>query len=62
LDERQGQQPATAPSGRQQPARPSSMAQRSADRYQHVIPELKRIGIIAGIMILVLVILSFALV
>ncbi|TET42242.1 MAG: hypothetical protein E3J60_02915 [Dehalococcoidia bacterium] len=30
-------------------------------RYQHVIPEVKRIGIIAGAIILVLIILSFVL-
>ncbi len=58
--ERQGQQPAGAPSGRQQPARASYMAQNSAARYQHVIPELKRIGLIGGVMILALIILSFA--
>lgn len=39
----------------------SEKAQLSAGRYQYVIPELKRIGIIAGSIILVLVILSFIL-
>jgi type II secretory pathway component PulL len=32
-----------------------------ASRYQYVIPEIKRIGIIAGAIILVLIILSFVL-
>jgi len=45
----------------QKPARPSPTAQDFTGRYQHVIPELKRIGIIAGAMILALIILSFVL-
>jgi len=36
-----------------------SKVQDSDDRYQYVMPEVKRIGIIAGAIILVLVILSF---
>lgn len=32
-----------------------------ASRYQYVIPEVKRIGIIAGAIVLVLIILSFVL-
>lgn len=34
-------------------------AQELASRYKYIVPELKRIGIIAGTIILVLVILSF---
>jgi hypothetical protein len=54
--------PAEAPSAslatlRAQP----SIVQDSASRYQYVIPEIKRIGIIAGAIILVLIILSFRL-
>jgi hypothetical protein len=36
-------------------------AQDMASRYQYIVPELKRIAIIAGSIILVLVILSFIL-
>ena len=61
IQERREQLAAT-PSGRQQPARVSATARDTAGRYQHVIPELKRIGIIAGATILVLIILSFVLV
>jgi hypothetical protein len=32
-----------------------------SSRYQYVLPELKSIGIIAGILFLILIILSFAL-
>jgi hypothetical protein len=39
----------------------TSKDQDSTSRYQHVVPEMKRIGIIAGAMILVLIILSFIL-
>lgn len=50
----------------QSPAKPSSSVhvervQDSAGRHQYVIPELKRIGIIAGSIIVVLIILSFIL-
>ena len=38
-----------------------SKDQDSTSRYQHVIPEMKRIGIIAGAMIVVLIVLSFIL-
>lgn len=41
--------------------RVSAKAQDSSSRYQYVIPEVKRIGIIAGSIILVLIILSFVL-
>lgn len=48
------------------PARVSSKvqapkAQDLTSRYQYVMPEVKRIGIIAGAIILVLIILSFVL-
>jgi len=48
------------------PTRVSTKAQGSkvqdlASRYQHVLPEVKRIGIIAGSMVVVLIILSFVL-
>jgi hypothetical protein len=49
--------PAEVPS----PPRASTKAQDLASRYQYVIPEVKRIGIIAGAIILVLIILSFVL-
>ncbi len=31
------------------------------DRYQHVMPELRRIGILGGLMILTLIVVSFIL-
>ena len=43
------------------PIKISHEAQDSINRYQHVIPEVKRIGILAGSMILILIILSFVL-
>jgi hypothetical protein len=43
------------------PTRVPTKAQDLAGRYQYVIPEIKRIGIIAGAIILVLIILSFVL-
>jgi len=39
----------------------SQGVQDSITRYQHVIPELKYIGILAGSMILILIVLSFVL-
>lgn len=59
---RYGHNAAVQPSAPQKHSRVSSVARESADRYQHVIPELKRIGIIAGAVILALIILSLALV
>ena len=47
--------------GRQQAVRVAPGAQDRAARYEHVLPELKRIGIIAGAVIIVLVILGVAL-
>ena len=43
----------------QSPARVSQKAPDLTSRYQYVMPEIKRIGIIAGAIILVLIILSF---
>ena len=55
------QQPMPLPTELQSPARVSPKAQDSPSRYEYVIPEVKRIGIIAGAIILVLIILSFVL-
>jgi hypothetical protein len=41
--------------------RVSPKVQDLASRYQYVMPEVKRIGIIAGSIILILIILSFVL-
>jgi len=61
VQERPPQPPGGAHATVQRPARLSATAQDLTGRYQHVIPDLKRIGIIAGAMILVLIILSFVL-
>ncbi len=45
----------------QSPVRVSREAQDSVSRYQYVMPEVKRIGILAGSMILILIVLSFVL-
>jgi len=58
---RQLQAPTPVASATQSPARTAPEVQNFADRYQYVIPDIKRIGIIAGCMILVLIILSFIL-
>jgi hypothetical protein len=60
------QQPMSMPTKLQSPARVSPKAQASrvqdlASRYQYVLPDVKRIGIIAGSLIVFLIILSFAL-
>jgi hypothetical protein len=60
------QQPMPMPTKLQSPARVSSKAQAPkaqdlTSRYQYVLPEIKRISIIAGAIILVLIILSFVL-
>ncbi|MBE9470294.1 MAG: hypothetical protein IMY78_03480 [Chloroflexi bacterium] len=39
----------------------SSAARSSIERYWYVLPELRRIGIIAGSIILILIVLSFVL-
>jgi hypothetical protein len=57
-----GPLPAEVPSPTQaSPRAQPSEVQDSASRYQYVIPEIKRIGIIGGAIILVLIILSFVL-
>ena len=45
----------------QSPARIAHEVQDFTGRYQYITPELKRIGILAGSMILILIILSFVL-
>jgi len=60
------QQPEQMPAGVSWSAQASPKVQPSkvqdlSSRHQHVMPEVKRIGIIAGAIILVLVILSFVL-
>jgi len=60
------QQPEPLPAGVPSPAQASPKVQPSkvqdlSNRYQYVLPEIKRIGIIAGAIILVIIILSFVL-
>jgi hypothetical protein len=45
----------------QAPVKASRETQDFTSRYQYITPELKRIGILAGSMILILIILSFVL-
>jgi hypothetical protein len=59
--EGRSQQLRPLPAEVQSPTRVSPKAQDLTSRYQYVLPELKRIGIIAGAIILVLIILSFVL-
>jgi hypothetical protein len=64
--EGRSQQLESLPAEVQSPARisPKVQAPKAQDltsRYQYVLPEVKRIGIIAGAIILVLIILSFVL-
>jgi hypothetical protein len=60
--ERHPQQPGPLPAELQSPARVQSpKAQDLTSRYQYVMPEIKRIGIIAGAILVVLIILSFVL-
>jgi hypothetical protein len=66
VEQRQPQQPMPMPTKLQSPSRvsPRTQAPRAQDltsRYQYVLPEVKRIGIIAGSIIVVLIILSFVL-
>jgi hypothetical protein len=58
---RRAEQPRAVAAEPQSPARGFYRAQDPASRYQHVIPEVKRIGIIAGAIVLVLIILAFIL-
>jgi hypothetical protein len=59
--EERSQQLKLQPAKLQSPTPVSPKAQDSTSRYQYVIPELKRIGIVAGAIIVVLIILSFVL-
>jgi hypothetical protein len=61
VQERQLEQPGSlSPEIRSAPRVPPKV-QDLASRYQYVIPEVKRIGIIAGSIVLILIILSFVL-
>jgi len=59
--ERCSQEPGALPTELQSATRVSLKAEDFTSRYQYVMPEIKRIGIIAGAIILVLIILSFVL-
>jgi hypothetical protein len=61
VQERQPHQPGSVSAEYQSAPRVSPKAQDLASRYQHVVPEVKRIGIIAGSIIVVLIVLSFLL-
>jgi hypothetical protein len=61
VQEERLQQPGTLRAELQSPARLSPKAPDLTSRYQYVMPEIKRIGIVAGAIILVLIILSFIL-
>jgi hypothetical protein len=62
VQERQPQQPRPLPAETQSGVpRVSPKVQDSASRYQYVVPDVKRIGIIAGSIIVILIILSFVL-
>jgi len=61
VQERQPQQPGLVPAEIQSVPRVPPKAQDLASRYQYVMPEVKRIGVIAGSIIVVLIILSFVL-
>ena len=61
VQEERLQQPGTMPAELQSSARVFPKAPDLTSRYQYVMPEIKRIGIIAGAIILVLIILSFVL-
>ncbi|MHC1578733.1 MAG: hypothetical protein ACXQTH_03260 [Dehalococcoidia bacterium] len=57
--EERSQEPRSVPAEAKSPARVSVKSQDLSGRYRYVMPELRRIGIIAGVMILVLIVLSF---
>jgi hypothetical protein len=61
VQEGRSQQLEPLPAELQSPTRVSPTGRDLTSRYQYVIPEVRRIGIIAGAIIMVLVILSFAL-
>ena len=61
VQERQPQQSEPLAAKIQAAPQVSPKAHDLASRYQYVVPEVKRIGIIAGSIIVVLIILSFVL-
>jgi hypothetical protein len=61
VQERQPQQPRPVAAEIQSASRVPPKIQDSTGRYQYVMPEVKRIAIIAGSIIVILVILSFVL-
>ena len=61
VQERYPQHPKPVPAETQSTPRVSSKSQDLASRYAYIVPEIKRIGIVAGSIILVLIILSFVL-
>jgi hypothetical protein len=61
VQERRPQQVGQASGNVQSPTRISPKFQDLTSRYQYVVPEVKRIGIIAGSIIVVLIVLSFLL-
>ena len=61
VQERQAQQSRPLSTEIQSAPRVSPKVQDLASRYQYVMPEVKRIGIIAGSIVLILIILSFVL-
>ena len=61
VPQRRPQQLRPVPTEQQSPAKVSAKAQDFTIRYQYVMPEIKRIGIIAGAIILTIIILSFVL-
>jgi hypothetical protein len=59
VGEGRSQQPEPLPAELKSLTQVSPKAQDFTSRYQYVMPEIKRIGIIAGAMILFLIIMSF---
>jgi hypothetical protein len=59
--EGRSKQPGPLPAEEQSPTLVSTKVPDVTSRYQYVMPEIKRIGIIAGAIILILIILSFVL-
>jgi hypothetical protein len=61
VPDRRRQQTGQVSANVQAPTRMSPKSTDFARHYQHVIPEVKRIGLIAGAIIVVLIVLSFIL-
>ena len=61
VQERNSEQSGPLSAEMQSAPRVSPKVQDLASRYQYVIPDVKRIGIIAGSIVLILIILSFVL-